>query len=114
MLKEIITQVQVIETGPPPECNLSEKDIEQFVEEMEDYVKLFEPGFKRREQWQWGGMYVQGLLGDTARKTVERMALELGQNVRDMQHFVGQSPWPKEPLVKIHQGLVAQSPMALS
>jgi SRSO17 transposase len=109
MLQEIITQIQFIETCPAPECNLSSKDIEQFVEEMDSYVKLFEPAFRRREQWQWSGLYVQGLLGDTPRKTAERMALELGQNVRDMQHFVGQSPWQKEPAVMIHQGLVAQS-----
>ena len=109
MLQEIITQVQFIETCPAPECNLSSKDIEQFVEEMDSYVKLFEPAFRRREQWRWSGLYVQGLLGDTQRKTVERMALELGQNVRDMQHFVGQSRWQKEPAVVIHQGLVAQS-----
>ncbi len=38
MLEEIITQVQFIETCPPPECNLSSKDIEQFVEEMDDYL----------------------------------------------------------------------------
>ena len=93
MLQEIITQVQFIETCPAPECNLSSKDVEQFVEEMDNYVELFEPAFGRREQWRWSGLYVQGLLGDTQRKTAERMALELGQNVRDMQHFVGQSPW---------------------
>ena len=109
MLQEIITQVQFIETCPAPKCNLSNKDIEQFVEEMNRYVELFEPAFDRQEQWRWSRLYVQGLLGDTQRKTVERMALELGQNARDMQHFVGQSPWQKEPAVVIHQGLVAQS-----
>jgi SRSO17 transposase len=109
MLQEIITQFQFIETCPAPECNLSGKDVEQFVEEMDSYVELFEPAFGRREQWRWSGLYVQGLLGDTQRKTTERMALELGQNVRDMQHFMGQSPWQKEPAGVIHQGLVAQS-----
>jgi SRSO17 transposase len=109
MLQEIITQIQFIETCPAPECNLSSKDVEQFVEEMDRYVELFEPAFDRQEQWRWSRLYVQGLLGDTQRKTIERMALELGQNVRDMQHFVGQSPWRKEPAVMIHQGLVAQS-----
>jgi SRSO17 transposase len=109
MLQEIITQIQFIETCPAPECNLSSQEIEQFVEEMDSYIKLLEPAFGRREQWQWSGVYLQGLLGDTQRKTIERMALELGQNVRDMQHFVGQSPWQTEPAVLIHQGLVAQS-----
>ncbi len=109
MLQEIITQIQFIETCPAPECNLSSKDVVQFVEEMDRYVELFEPAFGRREQWRGSGLYMQGLLGDTQRKTAERMALELGQNVRDMQHFVGQSQWQKEPAVMIHQGLVAQS-----
>jgi len=109
MLQEIITQIQFIETCPAPECNLSSQDIEQFAAELDSYIKLFEPAFRRREQWQWSGLYVQGLLGDTQRKTIERIALELGQNVRDMQHFVGQSPWPTAPAVLIHQGLVAQS-----
>ena len=109
MPEAIITKIQFIETCPGPECNLSDKDVEQFGAELERYVNLFEPAFRRREQWHWSGRYVQGLLGDTPRKTVERLALELGQNVRDMQHFVGQSPWPKDPAVVIHQGLVAQS-----
>ena len=109
MLEAIITKIQFIETCPAPECNLSDKDVEQFGAELDSYVQLFEPAFRRREQWQWSGRYLQGLLGDTVRKTAERMALELGQNVRDMQHFVGQSPWQKDPAVLIHQGLVAQS-----
>ncbi len=109
MLEEIITQIQFIETCPAPECNLSSRDVEQFVEELDSYVKLFEPAFRRREQWRWSKLYLQGLLGDTERKTIERMALELGQNIRDMQHFVGQSPWQTAPGVLIHQGVVAQS-----
>ena len=109
MLEEIITQVQFIETCPPPECNLSSKEVEQFVEELDSYVQQFGPAFGRREQWQWSGVYLQGLLGDTERKTIERMALEWGYNVRDMQHFVGQSPWQTDPAGLIHQGLVAQS-----
>ena len=106
---EIISQIQFIETCPAPKCNLSAKDIEEFGEELESYVKEFEGAFGRREQWEWSGIYLQGLLGETQRKTVERMALELGQNVRDMQHFVGQSRWQTEPGKVIHQGLVAQN-----
>jgi SRSO17 transposase len=105
----IVTEHQSIETCPAPECNLSDKDVEQFVEELDRYAKLFEPAFRRREQWTWGRVYLKGLLGDTQRKTAERMALELGENVRDIQHFVGQSPWQKEPAVIIHQGLIAKS-----
>jgi SRSO17 transposase len=99
----------VTETCPAPECNLSDKDVEQFVEELDNYARLFEPAFRRREQWAWGRVYLNGLLNDTQRKTAERIALELGENVRDLQHFVGQSPWQKEPAVVIHQGLMANT-----
>ena len=109
MLKGIITEEQLIETYPAPACNLSGKDVEQFVEALADYAKQFVPAFRRWMQWAWSSVYLKGLLGDTQRKTAERMALELGVNVRDLQHFVGQSPWPKEPVVRIHQGLMAQT-----
>ncbi len=109
MPKGIVTEIQTVETCPAPECNLSDQDVEQFVEELDRYAKLYEPAFRRCEQWKWGQVYLQGLLGDAPRKTAERMALELGENVRDLQHFVGQSPWRKEPVVKIHQGLLAYS-----
>ena len=108
MPQGIITEIQLIETCPAPECNLADQDIEQFVVELDSYVKLFERAFGRREQGRWSKVYLTGLLGPTQRKTVERMALELGENVRAMQHFVGQSPWQKEAAVVIHQGLVAE------
>lgn len=109
MRNRIVSEYQVVETCPAPECNLSDKDVEQFVEELEDYARLFEPAFRRREQWAWSRVYLKGLLGDTARKTAERIALDLGENVRDLQHFVGQSPWQNEPAVIIHQGLMANT-----
>jgi len=109
MPKEIITEIRFIETCPAPACNLSNKDIEEFEEELKSYVRQFEATFRRREQWQWSRVYLQGLLGNTQRKTVERMALEMGENVRDMQHFLGQSRWQTEPGVVIHQGLVAKN-----
>jgi SRSO17 transposase len=99
----------VTETCPAPKCNLSEKDIEQFLEEMTSYVELFGSAFQRVEQLEWSKAYLQGLLGDAPRKNIERIALELGEKVRSMQHFIGQSPWKVEPVIGIHQGLVAET-----
>jgi SRSO17 transposase len=109
MPKGIVIETKRLETCPAPECNLSSKDVENFVEELGDYTKLFEPAFCRPEQRERCAIYLKGLLGDTVRKTVERMALEMGENVRDLQHFLGQSPWKKEPAVMIHQGLIAEA-----
>jgi SRSO17 transposase len=87
---------------------LSDQDIENFMQEMTDYVEEFEDAFQRAEQLAWGQSYLRGLLGESSRKNIERMALEQGENVRSMQHFIGQSPWEREPVVAIHQRLVAE------
>jgi SRSO17 transposase len=99
----------VTETCPAPECNLTEQDIERFLEEMTDYIEMFEPAFQRVEQLARSKAYLRGLLGDTPRKNVERMALDWGDKARSMQHFIGQSPWKPEPVTAIHQRLVAET-----
>ena len=86
MSNEIVT-----ETYPAPDCNLTDQDIRCFVDEMTEYIEMFNLAFRRPEQLEWSQRYVQGLLGNATRKNVERMALELGENVRsddvvDAQH----------------------------
>jgi SRSO17 transposase len=76
---------------------------------MTSYLGLFEPAFVRAEQLAWSQIYVRGLLGNTLRKNVEQIALELGENVRSLQHFIGQSPWQPEPIIAIHQKLVGET-----
>jgi len=99
----------VTDTCPAPECNLTQQDIEQFVDEMTNYVELFEPVFQRTEQLEWSKVYLHGLLGDAPRKNIEQMALGLEENVRGMQHYIGQSTWKQEPVITIHQDLVAET-----
>jgi hypothetical protein len=53
MPQGITTKIQFIEPWPAPGCNLSDQAIEQFGEELDRYVKLFQPTFRRR-------VYVQG------------------------------------------------------
>ena len=53
----------VTETCPAPQCNLSEQDIEQFLDEMRDYIALFAPAFQRAEQLERSETYVQRLAG---------------------------------------------------
>lgn len=95
-----------IETCPAPECNLSQKDVRQFWNELMKYMKLFKPAFQRVEQAKRSQTYVQGLLGNATRKNVEQMALGLGEKVRSQQYFVGQSQWEREPVIAIHQRLL--------
>lgn len=99
----------VTETCPAPECNLSAQDVERFVGEMTSYLDLFAPAFARAEHLRWSKVYLQGLLGNALRKNVEQIALEMGENVRSLQHFIGQSPWQPEAVLAIHQQLVGES-----
>jgi len=103
MLTTIVT-----DSCPAPEFNLTQRDVEQCLPELEAYWEVFEPAFGRIEQFRQSQVYFRGLLSDLLRKTTERIALEFGENVRDLQHFVGQSPWDTEPLVAIHQRQVGE------
>jgi SRSO17 transposase len=51
---------------------------------------------------------VAGLLGGTERKSVEPIALAQGVDRRQLQHFVGVSPWDHLPLLGRLQGEVAE------
>jgi len=99
----------VTETSPAPECNLSQEDVERFLDELKNYVELFKPAFRRVEQLKRSQIYLRGLLGSATRKNVEQMALGLGEKVRSLQYFVGQSRWAEEAVIAIHQGLVGET-----
>ena len=53
----------------------------------------------RSERRQWGDVYVRGLLATSGRKATASMATRVSDgNVQAMQQFIGQSPWPWDPL----------------
>jgi SRSO17 transposase len=93
--------------SPPPTCNLAPRDVAQFVTALAAYHAYLAPAFRRPEQGTWAGVYLNGLLSDQSRKTIERIALTQGVNVRDLQHFIGQSVWRSEPVIVRHQHLIA-------
>src|SRR3990172_11244267 len=72
-------------------------------------MELFKPALQRVEQLKRSQTYLRGLLGNAARKNVEQMALGLGEKVRSLQYFVGQSKWAEEPVIAVHQGLVGET-----
>jgi SRSO17 transposase len=99
----------VTETCPAPKCNLSQEDVERFLDELTNYMDCFTPAFQRVEPVTRSKTYVRGLLGNAARKNVEQLALSLGEKVRSLQYFVGQSPWAAEPVIAIHQRLISET-----
>jgi len=84
--------------------------VEGLLEELQAYHAYFSPLFARREQREWGLQYVQGLLSDLPRKSVEPMALALPEgNVRAMQQFLGKGAWEDAAILTAHQRLVAET-----
>ncbi len=70
-----------------------------------DFVAWLEPflaAFGRAEQRRWAPLYLQGLLGPGARKSIEPMAARVcpGQT-QQLHHFVAGSPWATEPLEQV-------------
>ena len=94
---------------PAPVCNLSSRDVKQFVDALAGYHTYFAPAFRRPEQALWATVYLNGRLSAQPRKTTERIALTQGVTVRDLQHFIGQSPWQCAPVITRHQQLVAET-----
>ena len=82
----------VAATCPVPTCNLVPRDVESLVVELEAYTGLFLSTFARADQASWAHRYLQGLVSDHPRKSIEPMALAHGFPIRSMQAFIGESP----------------------
>ena len=89
-----------------PLIDLTPNQIDNLLEELRDYHCIYSPLFARREQSQWAEKYMQGLLLDIPRKSIEPMVLALeGANpnaVRAMQHFASEGTWTDNLLLKQH------------
>ena len=78
---------------------LSVRDVEGLAEHLGEFMKpyLEAVGWSTREKQL--SAFVAGLLGGTERKSVEPIALAQGTDRRQLQHFVGVSPWDHLPLL---------------
>jgi SRSO17 transposase len=94
---------------PPPVCNLAPRDVAPFVDARAAFHAAFVPAFRRPEQAAAADTDLHGLLSAQPRKTIERIALTQGGNVRALQHVIGQSPGPLEPVVACHQQVIADT-----
>ena len=62
-----------------------------------DFLEELLAPMGRRERQHWARVYVQGLLLDGERKSIEPMASRIaGADVQALRQFVGQSPWAVE------------------
>src|SRR5436309_3974846 len=84
-----------------------------------EYAALFADDFPQAKTARWAGVYLQGLLLDGGRKSVEplarRVVLPPGLTAKDpeqaLQQFVSQSPWDEQRVWRRYRALVA-APLA--
>lgn len=101
----------------PTPLALTPQDLTGIVEELAAYHAHFAPLFQRREQREWAGVYLRGLLtAEVPRKNVEAMALRLlgagpgaDRRVRALQQFIGEGAWDDDGLLAAHRRLVDET-----
>ena len=70
------------------------RQVQKLDKELNTFLKDLLQPMGRRERRHWAKVYLQGLLLDGQRKSIEPMAARLpGADVQALRQFVGQSPW---------------------
>src|SRR3954453_1490606 len=87
------------------------------LDRLRDYAATFAPDFPQAKPAAWAGVYLQGLLLDGERKSIEplsrRVRLPEGLTSKDpeqaLQQFVNQSPWDERPVLRRYRALLADT-----
>jgi SRSO17 transposase len=87
------------------------------LDRLRDYAALFAPAFPQSKPARWAGVYLQGLLLDGERKSIEplsrRVAWPEGLTSKDpeqaLQQFVNQSPWDAQAVLRHYRAHLAQT-----
>jgi SRSO17 transposase len=87
------------------------------LDRLRDYAATFAPDFPQAKPAAWAGVYLQGLLLDGERKSIEplsrRVRLPQGLTSKDpeqaLQQFVNQSPWDEQPLLRRYRARLAEA-----
>src|SRR3954451_22441136 len=89
----------------------------EVLDRLRDYADVFRDDFPHKKQAAWSGVYLQGLLHDGERKSIEplaaRVTLPPHLNVKDpeqaLQQFVNQSPWDDQALARRYRRHLART-----
>src|SRR3954468_23991833 len=89
----------------------------EVLDRLRDYADVFRDDFSHEKQAAWSGVYLQGLLHDGERKSIEplsrRVTLPPELNAKDpeqaLQQFVNQSPWDDQVLAERYRKHLAKT-----
>src|SRR5258707_1678790 len=87
------------------------------LDRLREYAALFAPDFPQVKPARWAGVYLQGLLLDGERKSIEplsrRVTLPEGLTSTDpeqaLQQFVNQSPWDEPAVLRRYRAHLAST-----
>src|ERR1035441_7956526 len=68
-------------------------------QQLQDFVEDFAADLGRSERRHWCGKYIEGLLREGERKSIEPMAARIDGDEQALQQFVSQSPWDHEAVL---------------
>ena len=81
---------------------MNARDLQACADRLEEFLITMLASVGRSERRHHGSLYVQGLLLDGERKSIEPLAERVPEgNVQALQQFVGQSPWAWEPVRRL-------------
>src|SRR5690606_22447835 len=78
---------------------------------LKHHMERFQDCYCRSEQAYNGSLYIQGLLSNLKRKSIEPIALEFSEDkrdVRNLQFFMKNAKWDDEKALSIYQQGLAQ------
>src|ERR1041384_5863668 len=86
------------------------------LERLREYAARFAPDFPQSKPARWAGVYLQGLLLDGERKSIEplsrRVTLPSDLHSKDpeqaLQQFVSQSTWDEQKVLTRYRALLAE------
>jgi SRSO17 transposase len=76
-------------------------EIERVRAELDNFVGDVFASLARKDQRAKGGLYLQGLMLEGRRKSMQPMGDRLGIDYQQLQQFVSSSPWPVEPVRRL-------------
>lgn len=86
---------------------MTPRELQALDQRLTAFLKDLLAPLGRRERRHWARVYIQGLLLDGERKSIEPMAGRLpGADVQALRQFVGQSPWAVEAVQRQLAGKV--------
>ena len=96
-----------------PDVSVSRAEMASVRGRLRSYHARYAPFFGRRELRGHARAYLQGLLSDEPRKSIERMVLRLRgadlNAVRTQQLFLRKARWDDAPILAAHRALVAET-----